>query len=166
MGRVVVSLFIALHLVASVANFTRDTPAGGAVRAALMPYDRTIALAQEWDMFAPDPPKSDYHLREEIFTLAGDWEPIEPHFRMPEVQVRFRNFRSGKFERLLFESDNTGERRLRARTLCRQRAEAGDPIAGVRFVRTWTRNPRPRDRLAGIPENRSGETVLGEEWCR
>jgi hypothetical protein len=116
-------------------------------------------------MFAPNPPRADHRLVEEVRTPAGDWVAVKGPFVQPPTAVRLRHWRGSKAEELLWGEKAKGRRRLRARALCLQQSAAGGSIEAVRFSRVSQRTLWPQDRLDGAARPASRTTSLGTVRC-
>ena len=79
--RIVMSLLVLVHLGASATYYFRDTEPAKKVRKHTRKYEQLIGLSQNWDMFAPNPPRSDHYHEAEALTPQGDWVPVPRNTR-------------------------------------------------------------------------------------
>ena len=163
--RIATSLFVVLYGLASLATVLPEEAGGSALGRLLSPITRSLALSQQWPMFAPNPPRADHRLVEEARTPDGAWVPVDGPFVQPPAAVRLRHWRGSKAEELLWGDTRKGRRRLRARAVCAQHAAAGTPVEAVRFSRVSQRTLWPQDRLEGAARPKPRQTALGTVRC-
>ena len=146
-----------------------DGAAPHAARAALhrifSPGIRALALSQQWPMFAPNPPRADHRLVEEVAVRGGPWRAVDSPFVQPPAPLRLRHWRGSKAEELLWSNKGKKRRRLRARALCQQQSSEGHPVAAVRFVRVSQRTRWPQDRLDGLAREAPRQVELDTVRC-
>ena len=70
--RLVVSVFVVAYGLASAATVLPDSLGGAALHRIFSPGIRALALSQQWPMFAPNPPRADHRLVEEV-AVRGGW---------------------------------------------------------------------------------------------
>lgn len=163
--RLLTSVFVVLYVLASAATVLPDHAGGAVLQRMASPGIRAFALSQRWPMFAPNPPRADHRLVEEVRTPAGDWVVVPGPFVQPQAAVRLRHWRGSKAEELLWAENGKRRRRLRARALCQQQAAAGAPAVAVRFSRVSQRTLWPQDRLNGEIRPGPRQTDLGTVRC-
>ena len=157
--RIVMSLLVLVHLGASATNYFRDTEPAKKVRKHTRKYEQLIGLSQNWDMFAPNPPRSVIYLETEALTPEGDWVPVPRITDNQDGPIRTRYWRGGKEERYLFTDEKKGLRRRKTKRICARYAEAGTPIEEVRYRRAWLRIPRPHHAREGRPYEPNGKDL-------
>jgi hypothetical protein len=165
--KAVVVAFFVLNGLTGLADVKSETPWGAGLHHQTAGYKRALGIAQTWSMFAPSPPMANYWLEVETLRANGEWVLVprahEPH----PGPVRVRQWRGEKEERNQFTTDNGWLRRIRARAECNRATAAGVSIAGVRFTRKSTSNPRPRDRVAGdLGDGVVRSKELDTIWCK
>jgi hypothetical protein len=158
-GRVLVSALVLIHLTASVANFFRDTDVGRDLRKHTRKYETALGLSQNWNMFAPNPPRSSIWLETKGLTENGDWIDVPRTTENASGPVRMRYWRGGKEERYLFMDEKKGLRRRKTKRLCAHMEAAGTPIVAVKYRRAWLRTPKPEDARAGQAPKLSGKDL-------
>ena len=163
--RTLLMVAVLWHLFAGVAHFIRDTDLGRDMRKYTRDYERTIGLSQNWNMFAPNPPRSSIWLETEALTPDGEWIAVPPVTTNDDGPVRLRYWRGGKEERYLFMDEKKGLRRRKTEKICARFEAAGTPVAAVRYRRAWLRTPPPADARAGKPAKRSSKD-LEQYKCR
>ena len=164
-GELLVSLVVVLHITVSAVNYLQDTPLGEALRPHLLWWEKPLGVGQNWDMFAPNPPRSSFGTRVEVLGLNGQWTDRPAPTGPGDGPIRVRYWRGGKEIRSLYPKDSTGVRARFAANLCAQAETSGAPIVGVRFSRTGLKSVSPQDRRAGV-EGAYSEKDLGTIWCR
>ena len=165
LARTVLSAFVLLHLVASAAHYGRDTAVGRTLRQHTRDYETAVGLSQNWNMFAPNPPRSEIWLETEVLTTTGEWVASPRVTSSPTGPIRFQYWRGGKEERYLFEDDKIGLRRRKTARICAAAAARGEPVSGVRYTRVWQRTPKPADARRGI-EGEFKRKFLDQHWCK
>lgn len=158
-GELLVSLVVVLHITVSAVNYLQDTPLGEALRPHLLWWEKPLGVGQNWDMFAPNPPRSVIYLETEALTPEGDWVPVPRITDNQDGPIRTRYWRGGKEERYLFTDGKKGLRRRKTKRICARYAEAGTPIEEVRYRRAWLRIPRPHHARDGRPYEPNGKDL-------
>jgi hypothetical protein len=165
LARVVLSLAVSWHLMASAAHYARNTSIGRDLRQHTRPYERTLGLSQNWNMFAPNPPRSVIWLETKALDAQGNWEDVPRVTNNDDGPVRLSYWRGGKEERYLFMDEKKGLRRRKAKKICERFDAAGTPMAAVKFRRSWMRTPSPEDARRGEKPKPNGKD-LEQYQCR
>lgn len=163
--RTLLTLAVLWHLLAGVAHYFRSTEVGRDLRKHTRDYERTIGLSQNWNMFAPNPPRSSIWLETQALTADGEWIDVPPVTVNDDGPVRLRYWRGGKEERYLFTDEKKGLRRRKTEKICARFEAAGTPVVAVKYRRAWLRTPPPEDARAGKPAKLSGKD-LEQYPCR
>lgn len=98
-GRVALSLCIVMHGLAGLANVTRESPAGAALRTMTKPWEKVLGVHQTWPMFV-SPPRATSWLTFTGIRADGTEEVLRPLDGEPDVSgVVWVYSRRGKLER-------------------------------------------------------------------
>jgi hypothetical protein len=149
-----VSLFVLYHLLA-LAQHT--TPSKGLSErwsrrfAELLrsgAYMRATSSVQSWQMFAPNPHRSNMYMQVRVVTGAGEEIDLRHDIYGRRDYPYFFYDRMGKVNRRLLEQERYRE--PYAAWVCREwaRTHGGEAPARVHYTKMWTKLPHPRRAIA------------------
>jgi len=163
--RVILSLAVMWHLLASTAHYFRSTDLGRDLRKYTRKYESALGLSQNWNMFAPNPPRSSIWLETKALLKSGEWIDVPRVTENADGPVRLRYWRGGKEERYLFTDEKKGLRRRKTARICDRYEAEGVPVVAVKYRRAWLRTPKPEDARDGAAAKLSGKD-LEQYPCR
>lgn len=145
--RALVSVYLGVHLITMAVSVARRTPIGETLHPLTDPWQWTVGMHQNWDMFVPDPRLETAWLVVEGVRPDGSRVPIAMPHGTPDPQgVILLYDRSGKLERNAVSGKRKALRASFTRWACREHAEAGDRLTEVAFRKRSQRTPRPEAR--------------------
>ena len=159
-----ISLFIAYHAtILIVFNLPRTGLSADLHRAfsrnlEMRDYLRTVGTVQSWSMFAPNPHRRNEFMQVLVVDAAGEvWDMQLDIYGRDRYPYLFYD-RIGKINRRIIDERNY--RRHFAAWVCRhwERTHDGESAQEVRFVKRWTRVPKPEE----VFEHADGH--LGSMW--
>jgi hypothetical protein len=155
-----VSVYLVIHLFTMSVSLARETPYGELFHGLTDPWQWTVGMHQNWDMFVPDPRLETSWLEVEGVRPDGSRVPIAMPHGVPDPQgVILLYDRSGKLERNAISKKRDGLRASFTRWACREHAAAGDPLAEIVFTKASQATVPPAERAsrprAGWPVRRT-----------
>lgn len=147
--RALVSVYLGVHLITMAVSVARRTPIGETLHPLTDPWQWTVGMHQNWDMFVPDPRTETAWLEVEGIGRDGERVPIAMPHGVPDPKGAIWLYdRAGKLERNAISGKRAALRASFTRWACRTHAEAGQPLAQVAFVRASQRTVPPGERAA------------------
>ena len=138
--RTLLSIAIVFHLLAVVGSLSYGTPVGDEIRTFTRPYEKLAGVYQNWNMFAPNPPKSAYWMEIVGFNEDGESQVIRSLVGpLPDRAIEPRYRRLFKLERTMLQKNKGLARKGLVQWLCAQ-----DPaLKKIKISRITLSTPRP-----------------------
>lgn len=147
MLRALISAYLVIHLFTMSVSLARRSPVGELLHPITDPWQWTVGMHQNWDMFVPDPRLETSWLEVEGIRADGTRVPVAmPHGTPDPRGVILAYDRSGKLERNAVASKRKALRASFVRWICAEQAAAGDPFTEVAFTRAAQATPPPGKR--------------------
>jgi hypothetical protein len=161
-GRLLVVLFLLIHGTTVTASLAHEHPTGAQLRKVFRLYESLVGVYQNWDMFAPGPPRRDTWMEVVALDAAGGRTPLPPlQGERADRTIEWRYQRTGKLERNLLGKKRKSALRAYARWLCQEHPEA----ARIEVIRVQQRSPTMQERRDGVATEASRETARSQQ-CR
>jgi hypothetical protein len=162
-ARIVLSLLVVFHGVASVGSVLNETPVGDTIRVVTRPWEKRLGVHQTWPMFG-SPPRGTTTLR--FIGRRGDGSEVELDVLPGEPDpngVIWMYERGAKLERNASETKRDYLRGSLFRYACR----TNDGVDRVRIERVTRRSPKPGSTDVGPRDTWKVSSEKLHDWkCR